>query len=497
MNWKLIYFILLFVVFAGCAGQKPGLHQHREALSPKNDDLLPGTDSSIVKEAKKVFAGVDFEKREQADRMLTRAINTFSVAESLRSCIQSNPPAEKKFFQFYETWFNQFTNEAVRSKLREEYKPNRLQQISLAVLDSASQISYRAKLLNPFNLEIRSLLIKIYMKQGEITHQKSYYTRAAEELKRYLLFDKSNPYIYEKLGECYFALNYWEESYQAFREAERILKVNARFQLQADAAAETALDTNRLIYYLHRQGEARVRLYDSDGAIALLTQAMQLSNSQVAKQELQKILDWINWDDGNIRASEIRDEIRRLEANNNFRESRSQYLELLKILRSIRAKNEINWRIASIEYNILGRKNEALARMFHVIQSIQRNPVVDPLREIYLKDYAAMCYSVGLDYLNTNQMRLAYIYFHQASQIVWERQGDCFYQLAHLSRDNPAEGIRHCLRSLDFSDQISKSRIASLYELLAILYKRMGEFDNANKYFQNWVNLKNISKNEL
>ncbi len=499
MRLKLIQSLLLTLILANCASQKTMNQLGQYDLAQENVYNLPGTDSSVVKKANKHLPQilVDFQRRQQANHLLDRALLAFSVAESLQICLQANPPDDKTFSQIYENWINQYPIEADRAKLRIELKPNRLQQIMLAVLDSASQLSYRGKLLDPYNLEIRGLLIKVYLKQGEITHQKVHYARASEELKRLLLIDKSSPYIYEKLGECYFALNDWENSYQSFHEAERVLELVAEFEQRPDTAPNAALDTNRLVYYLHRQGEAKVRLYDSESAIALLSRAMKLTNSSETKRQLQNILDWINWDDGNIRASEIRDEIRRLEADNRFKEARSQYLELLKMLRSNRAINEINWKIASIEYNTLGRKNEALARLFQVIQSIQHSPRNEQLHEIYLRDYAAMCYSVGIDYLNSNQFRMAYIYFNKSSQFEWDHQGDCFYQLAMLSRDNPVEAIRHSHRSLDFLSQLSQAKIRALYELLAISYRRMGEFENANKYFQNWVNLKNISKNEL
>ncbi|MDZ7376500.1 MAG: hypothetical protein ONB13_07750 [candidate division KSB1 bacterium] len=495
MQIKLVQIFILTLIIAGCASQKRIVPSPQSGSTREIIHSYPGTDSSVVKKAidysKKV--GVDFERQNQAKQLLDRGLRTFAAAESLQSCIQNPSPNERTFFQIYENWINQALSKEGPLKLREEYKPHRLQQIVLTVLDSASQITYRGKLLDPFNLEIRGLLIKIYMKQGELTHGHEYYTHAIEELKRLLLIDKSNPYIYEKLGECYFALNDWANSYQCFHEAERVLNSVKLFELPSTGA----LDTTRLVYYLHRQGEAKMRSYDSNGAIAVLSRAMQLTNSHETKRQLQLILDWINWDDGNIRASEIRDQIRRLEADNRFREARAQYLDLLKLLRSDRAKNEINWKIASIEYNVLGRKNEALARLFLVIQSIHKNPVKEKLHEIYLKDYAAMCYSVGIDYLNRHEFRLAYIYFNQSSQIEWDHQGDCFYQLAHLSRDHPAEAIRLSLRALDFMSQLSQAKIRSLYQLLAISYKRMGEFDNANKYFQDWVNLKNITKNDL
>ncbi len=493
-----VYSLLLIVsIFIFCATNKSIKTTQVSGPTPSENFFLPGLDSSVVKSAVQFSDRliVDYKRRELADRLYQKGMNSFRTVESLWSYIHNEKKEDSSFIQIYENWLQMHDASLQSSRLIEEIKPDKLDHVCLAVLDSAYKEISQAKSYNPFDLEIRSLLIKIYLKQGEISRDKVYFTRSIEELKNFLLVDKSNPYIYEKLGECFYALNEWENSYRFFHDAEKILKIVSKFKYEADPIEAAPFDTIRWIYYLRRQGEAKARLYDSESAIHFLTQAKELSKSNKTKQELQDILNWIDWDGGNIRAAEIRDEILKIENSNDYKKARAEYLELAKILRTLRAKNEINWKIASIEYNILGRKKEALRRLFQVVQTIRNSNQISPLNVVYLKDYAAMCYSIGMEYFNKNNYRLAYIFLNQASQIDWNHKGECYFQLAILTRENPTETIRNCNNALNHADQLSKTKINAIYEMLAVSYKRKGEFNIADRYFQNWIDQKNVIKN--
>lgn len=489
--------LLILAIFISCATNKSIKTTQVSNPASSENFFLPGLDSSVVKSAVQFSDRiiVDYKRRELADRLYQKGMNSFQTAESIWNQIHNKGGEDSSVVQIYENWIQTHDARPRSSKMTEEIKSDKLDLFCLTVLDSAHKEISQAKSYNPFDLEIRSLLIKIYLKQGEITHNNMCFTRAIEELNNFLLVDKSNPYIYEKLGECFYALNEWENSYRFFHGAEKILKIVSKFKYETDNNDSVPFDTTRWIYYLRRQGEAKARLYDSESAINFLTQAKELSKSDEAKQELQDILNWIDWDGGNIRAAEIRDEILKLETNNDYKKARAGYLELLKTLKTPRAKNEINWKIASIEYNIIGRKKEALKRLFQVVQNIRKSSQSSPLHEIYLKDYAAMCYSIGLEHFNKSNYRLAYIYLNQASLIDWNHKGECYYQLAVLTRENPAETIRNCHNALNHADQLSKTKINTIYEMLAISYKRRGAFEIAEKYFQNWIDQENVIKN--
>jgi len=497
MRLKLLFLLSGMLFVYSCAVNKPGETTVVNNSIAVDDYYLPGIDSAVVRDAVKFSDRiiVDFNRQKNSEIWHTRVLKTFELADSLNTCWRMQQSNDTTFFRLYENWLKKYDDDRRFSKLFEERKPGRYDYIVMTVLDSAYQEAARAKSLNPYNLDIRSLLINIYLKQGEITHEALYYNRALDELNNFLLIDKSNPYIYEKLGECYYALKDWQNCYRFFHEAEHILKVVAKFKYENDQDTDSPVDTTRWIYYLHRQGEATAKMYNSEQAIHYLTLAKQLANSEDIKREQQNYINWINWDGGNIRASEIRDEIFILEQNHDYKKAREEYIELLKIMKTQKAKNEISWKIATIEYNLLGRKKEALERLFHVIQNIDKNDQNNPLHTVYLKDYAAICYSFGMEHLDKNRLRLAYIYFNQAAQIDWEHKGECFFQLAILSRVNPSETIQNCKKALNFSHQLIENKKEKIYEMLAVAYKQMGEFDDANTYFQNLTSYNQFIKN--
>lgn len=491
-----IYILLSsIIIICSCAINKPGKTVVDNPTS-RDDIYFPGIDSTVFRNAIKFSERiiVDYDRQKSAEIWYNIAVNSYELADSLSHCLQTRQCKDTTLQRIYRNWAKNSEANHRFSKYFEELKAERFDQIYVTILDSAYQEATRAKLLNPYNLDIRSLLINIYLKQGEITQDVIYYHRAIDELNNFLLVDKSNPYIYEELGECFYALKDWENCYRFFHEAENILKIVAKFKNEADEDKASKLDTTRWVYYLHRQGDAKAKLYDSEQAIYYLEAAQQFTNSDQTKRDLQNFLNWINWDGGNIRASEIRDEILELEENQDYKKARAEYIELLKIMKTLKAKNEINWKIASIEYNVLSREKEALERLFRVIQNLGKSAKNNPLHTVYLKDYAAMCYSVGMEHLSKNRFRLAYIYLNQASQIDWEHKGECFFQLAILSRENPSETIRNCKKALIFSHQLSAKINNRINEMLAVAYKQMGEFEIAYTYFQNLTN-ENSTKN--
>ena len=321
------------------------------------------------------------------------------------------------------------------------------------------------------------------MKLGEISQIDNYYNKAKSEIKNLLLVDKSNQDSYALLGECCFALKEWEECYNSFYKAEEILRTLYKYKFHDSINTYIPIDTVRLIYYLRIQGEAKTKLYNSDAAINYFTKAKELTKLDSVKKEFDNYLIWIYWDDGNIRASEIRDDIEFVYQTKNYKKAKDKYIKLLKILKTQHTKNEINWRIASIDYNFLNKDHAALGRMFRVIKKIKAELENNKLSSIYLKDYAAMCFSMAVKYYKKHNYRFAHIYFTQASKIEWERLGECYFQLALLSQANPTENIYNCKQALVSSQQLTPKKVSKIYKMLFDSYKSQGEFEIAKQYY--------------
>ena len=497
MRLRIFGLLLIILVAFSCSHNKSIKKTQIDNYISEKSFYFPGVDSSVARNANQFSERiiVDFNKRKRAENWFNKGTNSFKIVDSLLIISSNEQRNDSIAYILYSEWSHHYNTPTSNLKSFHEIKTNDFKDVCMTILDTANAEIMRAKLFNPFDLNIRSLLIKIYLKQGALSSNTVYYQHAIEELNNFLLVDKSNPYIYEKLAECFYFLEDWKNSYKFFHNAEEVLKIISKFKFERSEANNAPIDTTRLVYYLRKQGEAKAKIYDSESAIYYLNEAKKLTKSKSMKQELQNILTWINWDDGNIRASEIKDEIAELEMTGDYKKVRGEYLELLKTLKTQKAINEIKWKIASIEYNYLDRKKEALKRLFQVVHQIKKSSDSHPLNTVYLKDYAAMCYSVGMTNFNENRYRLAYIYLNQATRFEWEHKGDCFYQLALLSRESPDETIRNCKEALDHSNQLSEKYKENIYELLAVSYKRQGKFDIANQYFQNSLDNEIIKKN--
>lgn len=483
-----LVFLLLFI--NSCSINKTLRDDQLSNLFSSEDNYYPGVDSSVVKNANEIADRilVDYERRNGAIVWQNRAKISFQLADSIWNCYTHKSCHDSILLNLYLSWQQEYEDDITRTDKSHNGKNIRPDELSLRILNQASKDANQAKRINPYDLDIRSLLVNIQSRMGEISGNQNSYSEAIEELKNLLLVDKSNPYLYERLAECYYALKDWENCYRCFDNAEAVLLILAKLKVNGNTSVNASIDTIRWVYYLQGKGEAKAKLYDSGLAITYLTRAKQMTHSISKAQQLQNYLIWINWDGGNLKASELRDDALRLEQVGDYKKAHHKYLELLEILTTQRAKNEIDWKVASIDFNYLKEKLEAIQRMFRVVQNIQKSGSSHELNKVYLQDYAAMCYSVGVDYYNQHKYRLAYIYINQAAQFEWKHRGDCYLQLAILSEVNPSENIQNCQKALDYSNQLSRENIKKIQKMLTVSFIRMGEFELAQNYYQKILN---------
>jgi len=489
--------ICLFLSVISCSLNKSIRNDQLSNLPSPKDDYYPGVDSTVVKNANEIADRmfVDYDRRNQSIAYHNSAKTSFQIADSIWNCYKHKTYPDSILLKLFLSWQQGRYND---SKKNDNSIPGRMirpNESSLHILHQAEKDANQAKLINPFDLDIRSLLINIYSRMGEISGNLNFYTKAIEELKNLLQVDKSNPYIYERLAECYYALQDWENCYQCFDKAEQVLLIVAKFKNSKNMPSSASVDTARWVYYLQGKGEAQAKLYDSALAITYLTRAKQMTHSASNAQQLQNYLNWIEWDGGNLKASELRDEAQHVEQAGEYKKAHSKYLQLLGILTTQQAKNEIDWKVASIDFNHLSEKLEAIERMFRVIQSIQKSGNAHELNDVYLQDYAAMCYSIGVDYYNQHNYRFAYIYINQAAQFEWEHRGDCYLQLAMLSEVNPHESIQFCQKALAYSKQLSDESQNKIQKMLTVSFIRLGEFDLAQNYYQKFLNSESSPNN--
>ncbi|HEX9975493.1 MAG TPA: hypothetical protein VGD14_25810, partial [bacterium] len=199
---------------------------------------------------------------------------------------------------------------------------------------------------------------------------------------------------------------------------------------------------------------------------------------------------WILWDDGNIRASEIRDRADSLSSFcKNYTESKSVYLELLPVLWTKRTKDEINWKIAQLDFNYLDHKFDGVGRMYLVIKHTAMDSIsgapIDSAYKRYFNSYGAMCFTMGVDYYDKDRL-IAYMYLIQAAETNYDQRARAFLQLAGISQFDPHETISLCLKTMEVVDDLSVDETQILYQLLHSSYRKLGDFDKAKEWFDRW-----------
>lgn len=442
---------------------------------------FPGVDSTVAREALNYADRIlaDAAQMDAADSLYQRAKISFECADTLSLALRHSKEHDPIGENLCHRWINQI---GLSGKTRNLFlKLNSRRKLEY-IFTNANEDAAQAKLLNPFNLNTRGLLVQINMMLGNLTNRNDYYLVAVNEIENLLLVDKSNPDVYTRLAECHYALGNWAKCDESFREAEKVLHVVAQFKMIEEPGSSNDVDTSKWVYLLRGQGEARAKMYDAEGAIGFLTRAYELTDSESLRTELTNYLSWIKWDEGNIRASELRDEVVELEQHADYKQASEKYIDLLNHLKTQRTRNEINWKIASIEYQHLNREKDAVARLFSVLKNIPDDETNVPRHERFRKDYAAMCFSLGLKYSRMNEMRLAYIYLRQASKIEWDYRARSYLQLALLSQSNPEETIRNCTLALNEREQLSSDEIYKIHQMLFGAHKQNGNYDDARHF---------------
>jgi hypothetical protein len=223
-------------------------------------------------------------------------------------------------------------------------------------------------------------------------------------------------------------------------------------------------------------------MHDATAALAFLHDAKQSTHSAEKRSELNHYIEWINWDDGNIRAVEERDAIYELYKQGEFKDANNRYKKLLNILTTQRTRNLVNWKIALIDFSILNRKKDAIQRMYDVVHNLPAKQ--DSMSSVYLNDYGSMCYALGIEFAQRKEYKYAYTYFLQAVDVPWSGQGKSALELAKLSVADPMLTISHCEHALQLRDSLDENEMNQLYQLLVNAYKSNGEFALARSYFR-------------
>jgi len=358
------------------------------------------------------------------------------------------------------------------------------------LLEEARANFERALVLNPFDLETKSWLAQVYQSLAVRFLDDSNHKQAVDILENLVRLEKGEHSLFARLGESYYALKEWEAAHDNFVLAESVLLESAGLDFNIQDTPP-AIDNAALFYYVYYQGDTEIKMRDTQQGIQNLQRALTYASTDKERADIESYIEWINWDDGNVQAVELRDQYLALQEQGKYNEAARGFLKLIPELRTRRAIDEIVWRLAALEFQFLNRKNEGIDRLKHVVQLAEKDASGAPIDSTYKKyfnSYGIMCHNLGLENYNKNR-KFAFAYFQQAVAIDWENRPKSYLELAKLSRNNPKMVMENCRQALIAPEQLDQNEQMQAYQLMVEALKRTGQFDQAKQYYAEWVNL--------
>ena len=306
---KLLIVNIFFLFIVGCAVQKPVV---QKVVKPEEKAIPPGIDKKTAAFADSLFFQSNVTEineriaKEYSDqaKFMSDLVDSIWVLGSKEQLSGLDSAHGLKYY-----------SEALEYiKISpEEYK----------------LITDMAKRQGKFHPDVIKKLCRALIKQTSFTYENAI-------RKNKLNFNYRQ--LYSQLGNIYFKLGEWQKSFDRFEQAKYVLKNIAIFSLKNpevyfDRIEDVPVDTTRLVYFLSYQAECKIKLYEAAPALALLREARKLTPNNEYKKRFKKRIEWILWDEGNIRASEIKDRADSLLIEKEYETAKTTLLELLPLLR--------------------------------------------------------------------------------------------------------------------------------------------------------------------
>jgi len=351
-----------------------------------------------------------------------------------------------------------------------------------------------AKQLNAFDQNIRLYLAReIYYKTAELGQDSSLYARSVQEFEN-LVWVKNGIFVYFLyLGDAYMGVKDFQRAFNNYKTAETTLIQNAILS-SADPAHYAAMPDSAPVNYellshcFTRQADAKIKLFEGKEALTLLRKAHNYTADSGRKTMITNLIDLVNWDDGNVLAMNLRQKATEHITMGDYKSASAVSLQLLGILWTQRTQDEINNQIAMLDFQHLDRKDAGIERLRQVITPMPTDSdgaPVDPVNQLYFKNYGRMCFDFGMRFLNQHDDRkTAYIYFYQATRLQWYGRPKAFLQLAALSEFDPRETIRLGFIALKEAQNLSPGEKRQVAELLSNAYQKEAKFKEARTWYR-------------
>ncbi len=478
---KLIFRFLVILLLLGIIGCVSSGRKHIKRLN-----IPPGLDSTTVVRsleiANKNFVSTQKEQKanqlaQMGKKELDKVDEFWAYLEQDVKKSSSLTNAEK---QLYDREFNLGAQYLDRfKKLSENGTNEKKAQQALGYCQQAQQHLENAVKINPFDKKARALLAVTYYNLQHMFGLEKNYEKSIEILERLTRIEKGEHELFRLLGESYLAQKNYEKALHNFQKAQTVL---------LKTSFETPPDTSMLFYYMYAQGDAYARMFDAARAVKAFQVAGRFARSAQEKADLENYMKWINWDGGNIRASELWDKILTLEDTKDYEKMAKACEQLVSILKTKKAKMSVFHKLAVVEFEILDRKAQAVEKMRQVYDFLTNGElsVKDEEVQSVLNSYGAMLYRLGIEAREKQEKKLALAYFTKATSFEWDQAAKAYIELVTLLWNDPEQAIKYGKLALAKNNGLSPEESTELLSLMVRAHKSAGLYDEAREYFNKW-----------
>lgn len=343
----------------------------------------------------------------------------------------------------------------------------------------AQQHLEQAVQINPFDKNARAILAVCYYNLQHRFGVEKNYEKAIEILERLTRIEKGEHELFRLLAENYLAQKDYANALLNFQRAQMVL-----IKTSFDAPP----DSSMMFYYLYAQGDAYARLFDAERSLKAFQVAEKFARTPQEKADLKNYIKWINWDGGNIRASEVWDKILALEGAKEYDKMARASEQLLPTLKTLKARLMVAHKLAVVEFELLGKKAPAVERMRAIFEAINNGEVSAKDEEIqpFLNSYGAMLYRLGIEARDKEEKKLALAYFTKATSFEWDQIAKAYIELVTLLWNDPEQAIFYGKKALAKNAGLTPTETTELLSLMVRAHKSAGNYDEARDYFNKW-----------
>jgi tetratricopeptide (TPR) repeat protein len=389
----LLTVFLVFIGVQGCAifhspfkketvrsSLLPGINPEIYKIAKvKADSLIPSKESESEADALVRTGKIDLEVSEA----LWRAVEVYrkrAASDSGQNKIV--PETEEVAVSSDDVMVVYLKKDTVKTKIKTVEKDSLSEPIILMMarqyMDNAMQMFLKAKEINRFNLETIQDIAGLYAKKAEIFKDS---TSSHESIRQYeyvARYQKGYHILFSRLGANYEAINDWKNAYSNYREALRVFLATAKLDFSTDLKTdrEDSLHSIGILadYWIDK-ARAETKLFLADSAVVSWLNALSYSQTESENKYIETNLQKIMWDSLNIRAFVMKDSVEELLNQEKLVEVRLGYLDLLKVVRTQKARDEISHELAVMDFNeknenseqVEQRKKQAIQRMVAII----------------------------------------------------------------------------------------------------------------------------------